>query len=474
MSETPLVKNLKGRFEAAMLKDRLKEAADLLVQLERAESGNPRWPHRLGDVQRRMGNQPLAIEAYERAVDRYAKTGFLARAVAMAKTITGIDPSRSDVLSRIQQDDARDLKFRPKREAHRPAAASLRPAAAGRVSVRPAPLSSVPVPSIAPDLPLPIDHDLAEAASALTPAADVAEDEIRFVDQEEDEVVFDLTEDELSFAVPGVLAVSAPEPDHAAERLAVLPLFALFTDVPREALLAMAEASELVELAPGATVIRTGDKADALYAIVEGSVRVIIPHLGDKIGLPLREGDVFGEACLLTNEPRHADIVVAEQLTALRIPKRTLDALIRTHAEVGSVLMNLLTRRLLVNLLRTSPLFAALDRDTRREVARLFEVRRASSGTILVEEQKRGDGLYIPLTGKLEVTRRDGGFALLPAGSVVGQATFLGQGASTCTVRTVGDTVMLRLASSRLMELVSTYPTVLEELSAVGADDVLA
>lgn len=477
MAETPHLKQLKDRVEAAMLKDKLKEAADLLGQLERAEPTNPRWSHRLGDLQRRMGNNVLSIAAYERAVDRYAKTGFIARAVAMAKTITGIDPSRTDVLARIQQDDARGLKARPK------PAVSLVPTLAHISTpevVRSAPALPLPAPALeAESLSLPpaeVEHELAGRAAALTPAADAADDEIRFADQEDAEITFDLSEEELEVLPAKAAGVPppVPEPDRAAKSLAVLPLFALFADVPREALLAMASASELIEVGPDETLIRRGDPADSLYAIVEGSVRVIIPGLDQEARQPLREGEIFGEACLLTDEARHADVVSAEPLTALRIPKATIDALVKAHAEVGSVLTGLLTRRLLVNLIKTSPVFAALDMDTRREVARLFEIRKATSGTVLVQAKKRGDGLYIPLTGKLEVTRADGSAHVLPAGTIVGQDTFLGHAASSHTVRTIGDTVMLRLASSRLMELVTQYPMVLEQLSAVTIDEALA
>ncbi len=486
MVGTPHLKQLKDRVEAAMLKDKLKEAADLLAQLERAELTNPRWSHRLGDIQRRLGNNVLSVAAYERAVDRYAKTGFLARAVAMAKTITGIDPSRTDVLARIQQDDARGLKPRK-------TAVSLAPAAL-RSNALSGPGGTVPVPLPAPaleaeSLTIPpsaprqqgqaapeVEHELAEGAAALTRAVDAADDEIRFADQEDVEITFDLTEEELEVlpAEMASLPPPVPEPDRAAQSLAILPLFSLFADVPREALLAMASASELIELGPDETLIRTGDPADSLYAIVEGSVKVIIPGLDQDVRHVLREGEIFGEACLLTDEPRHADVVSAEPLTALRIPKATLDALVKAHAEVGSVLMGLLTRRLLVNLIKTSPLFAALDLETRREVARLFEIRKATSGTVLVQAKKRGDGLYIPLTGKLEVKRTDDTMHTLPAGTIVGQDTFLGHAASSYTVRTLGDTVMLRLASSRLMELVTQYPMVLEQLSAVTIDDALA
>ena len=74
-----------------------------------------------------------------------------------------------------------------------------------------------------------------------------------------------------------------------------------------------------MELSDGDTVIRMGDTADALYGITEGRVRVEVPGM-ERVRVALGEGELFGEACLLHEEPRHANVVVEESLTALRIP----------------------------------------------------------------------------------------------------------------------------------------------------------
>ena len=54
-----------------------------------------------------------------------------------------------------------------------------------------------------------------------------------------------------------------------------------------------------------------------------------MPGSDDKTHVRLGEGDVFGESCLLTNEPRRADVVADGHLVALRIPKQTLSYLVR-------------------------------------------------------------------------------------------------------------------------------------------------
>lgn len=440
MGDAAAVKKLKDQLELAVAKDRNKDAVDLLARLERLEPDNARWSHRLGDVQRRLGQAVLAVQAYERAVQRYEKSGFLPRAIAMAKTILTLDATRTDVLASIQQEDAQSMR--------------------GRV----------------------LHHSSAQRSEArnaqpqkLTAAIDAASDEVRFADAEP---LIEL--DVPILDVEALVSLVPPPPDggpgleseadRTAERVALLPFFALFSDVPRAALLGLASASELVEAEPGSTVIRRGDPADAMFGIISGSVRVLAPAFEGESPPRLGEGEIFGEACLLTDEPRHADVVVEEQLTALRIPKHTLDTLVVQHEEVGHVLINLLTVRLLGLLMRTSPLFSALDPETQREVIGLFEIRTASEGTVVQQAGKRGDGLYIPLTGKLEISRPSGLTFIEPAGTIVGQSTLLGRTASPNTVRTLGDTVMLRLPSTRFIELVTQYPTVLAQLSELQLD----
>src|SRR5438045_2297566 len=91
-------RELRDKVDDALRRGKLEEALDALEGLEFLEPEVPRWPHRKGDLLRRLGHTERAVSAYEMAVRLYADSGFVARAVAMAKTILGIDPSRTDVL----------------------------------------------------------------------------------------------------------------------------------------------------------------------------------------------------------------------------------------------------------------------------------------------------------------------------------------------------------------------------------------
>ncbi len=60
---------------------------------------------------------------------------------------------------------------------------------------------------------------------------------------------------------------------------------------------------------PGTVIIHKGDPGDKFYIISQGDVDVIDPDQpGDPVLASLSQGDFFGEAALLTGEPRNADV----------------------------------------------------------------------------------------------------------------------------------------------------------------------
>ena len=101
--------NLRTVLGKALKAEKLQEALDLYELIEKQRGDEPRWSHRRGDLLQRMGRKADAVLAYERAVDLYAAQGFVARAAAMAKVILAIDPSRGDVLERVDPVAARRL-----------------------------------------------------------------------------------------------------------------------------------------------------------------------------------------------------------------------------------------------------------------------------------------------------------------------------------------------------------------------------
>jgi len=192
---------------------------------------------------------------------------------------------------------------------------------------------------------------------------------------------------------------------------------------------------------------------------------VQVPGLSADACPRLCAGDVFGEACLLSNQPRGADVIAEGDLTALRIPKRTLGYLVRVHDGLADVLFELLTRRLLANLLHASRLFAELAPAQRHEVASEFELRRARVGTRLLERGKSSDGLYITLTGHLEIDDGQTPPTAEGAGVMFGHASMLDHAAAQVNVRARETMLVLRLPRNAFSRVAMQYPPILMRIA---------
>ena len=101
--------DLRAELNRALEDGRAIDALDIYEQVERRKPDEPRWSHRKGDLLRRMGRQAEALGAYERAAHLYSARGFDARAVATAKLISAIDPSKGHVLEQVNRVAARRL-----------------------------------------------------------------------------------------------------------------------------------------------------------------------------------------------------------------------------------------------------------------------------------------------------------------------------------------------------------------------------
>ncbi|WP_037307557.1 Crp/Fnr family transcriptional regulator [Ruegeria halocynthiae] len=97
-----------------------------------------------------------------------------------------------------------------------------------------------------------------------------------------------------------------------------------------------AQASEIA-LDRGEVLFEQGDKGDALYAILEGTLEVsFLAMSGRKLSLTLmRPGEVFGEIALFDSGPRTATIAAAEPSRVLRVRHQDVMNQIRQHPDLA-------------------------------------------------------------------------------------------------------------------------------------------
>lgn len=82
-----------------------------------------------------------------------------------------------------------------------------------------------------------------------------------------------------------------------------------------------------VQLAPGEFLYREGDKADKMYVLLEGEIDI---RVGDYIKT-VREGALIGEAALIEDGPRAANVVAKSTCRLAQIDPQRFDFLVQQH-----------------------------------------------------------------------------------------------------------------------------------------------
>jgi CRP-like cAMP-binding protein len=95
------VRQLRAEASEATSAGKYKRALAAYLELERLEPRDAQWSKRAAETYRRLGKDKDAVEAYARAADRYAQSGFLVQAIAVCKLILQIDPRNDDALMRL-------------------------------------------------------------------------------------------------------------------------------------------------------------------------------------------------------------------------------------------------------------------------------------------------------------------------------------------------------------------------------------
>ena len=112
--------------------------------------------------------------------------------------------------------------------------------------------------------------------------------------------------------------------DDVIESLARL---ALFADLSRPQLEAVAHTFDEEAFPAGKRVLREGISGSALYLILDGTAVVQIAGREPRLG----RGEFFGEISVLTGEPPSADVVAETMLRCLVIPGPDVEPLLLAH-----------------------------------------------------------------------------------------------------------------------------------------------
>ena len=263
-------------------------------------------------------------------------------------------------------------------------------------------------------------------------------------------------------------AMEAPEDPRNVEP-GGLPKIPLFSDLPEDAFIALFEKCPLQRFEEGQLVFEQGDKADAFYVICGGQVRVFRTdgELRKELAT-LEEGSFFGEMALLSEAPRSASVeAAAEDTQVLVISAEILKELSGTYPVVSTALKKFCRQRMLSNLMNQAAIFSPFNRNDRRDLVQKFRARDVNKGDVLVKEGTSSDGLYVVLSGEVEIEAKGHRIATLKEGQVFGEMSLLMRSPASATVRALRHTSLLRLPKPDFDSLILSHPQVLEHVASL-------
>jgi CRP-like cAMP-binding protein len=230
-------------------------------------------------------------------------------------------------------------------------------------------------------------------------------------------------------------------------------------------------------LPAGALVIREGEPGNSFFFVAGGTLRVFATDgLGRQTELAkLGENAVFGEMALLSAQPRSASVECLTEVDLLEVGRQSLASLADELGAVAEALHGFTRERLLGNLMATSPLFKPFNRMQQRDLLRRFTSHDVAPHTVVINEGEEGRGLFVVLSGELDVSRRaaDGTVITLGAlktGDVFGEMALLRNAKTTATVIATRSSTVLFLAREYVSRIVVAVPEIKSYLEALAED----
>jgi CRP-like cAMP-binding protein len=233
----------------------------------------------------------------------------------------------------------------------------------------------------------------------------------------------------------------------------------------------------LRRLPMGALVIREGEPGNSFFFVAGGQLRVFATDgLGRQTDLAqLGENAVFGEMALLSAQPRSASVGCLSEVDLLEVGRTSLASLADELGPVAEALHGFTRDRLLGNLMATSPLFKPFNRMQQRDLLRRFTSHDVAAGTVVINEGEEGRGLFVVLSGELDVSRRSSDGSTVPLGAlrtgdVFGEMALLRNARTTATVVAQRPATVLFLAREYVAKIVAAMPEIKKYLEALAED----
>jgi CRP-like cAMP-binding protein/thioredoxin reductase len=217
---------------------------------------------------------------------------------------------------------------------------------------------------------------------------------------------------------------------------------------------------------PGEVIFRRNDYTDTFFSIVEGHVDIEIDPDDPQRTVRLGAGEFFGEMSLISGRRRSATVRAGDDCVLVETPRRSMNKLINSVADVKKVVDQVFIRRAIQT--HFAPNASA---EVLAPVVASATIERFRPNDYLFREGEPGDCLHLIRRGSVVVTRDFAGkeavLAYVPAGQYVGEMALMSDAVRTATVRAAVAVETLRLEGEPFKALMEQQPEIRNEVARV-------
>ncbi len=249
-----------------------------------------------------------------------------------------------------------------------------------------------------------------------------------------------------------------------------------FSDLSLEAFVELVEKMRYHKVGAKHEVVKQDEPGSSLFILLSGEVTVTQTKEEETHELArLGSGSLFGEMSLITSKPRTATVTTTQAAELFEIDRATVEDVATRHAAVSEEIVRFARRRLLMNVMATSKIFAPFDDKQRFEVLRQFKSRVVEPAEVIIEEGQDAHALYVVLEGEVEVSKIDDAgdavvLAYLKTGDVFGEVALVEERKTIAKVAASEKSVVLVLEKERFDTVTKDHPKVLEYLSSLSGE----
>lgn len=267
--------------------------------------------------------------------------------------------------------------------------------------------------------------------------------------------------------------IGAEFPD-AGEAALPVPM-PLFSELDEEGFVEVVRKLRYQRIAKGARLLTEGAPGDTMLVVASG--HVIVEKGGTRLA-KLGPGTVLGEMALMTGAPRSASATADEEVELFELARSDVESLAKAKPQIAEELITYCRKRLIGNLLQTSPLFKRFDEATRYGLVERFTRVGFQPGQNMIEEGQLGTGLFVLVTGDVQVvSKKDGDttvLATLGPGDVVGEIALLNEQPTSATVTATNRVGALFLPKADFRAVLGQHQEVKDYLESISSDRLQA